>query len=277
MTGRKTAISAIPIIVFTLVSMPVLGDDINCQGEFGQVELDGNVVIAAPCRLNGTEVDGDIKIFAGGSLVAIGAVIDGNIKADDADFIDLQNTEVDGNVDLKKLVGDISYIRDSTIDGHVKLKENRSRLRLLRNYIDKNLQVDKNSGGVFIADNVIDGDLKCDKNSPTPEGGNNIVSGKKKDQCSGLQAAPESGESESDDGTGSTGGSGSDGGTGTTGGSGPPPFEVNVGAGGGGPAGPLFIIFLFVVGLIRSPLHVATRNQVIKMRRRVIRPHASGL
>ena len=73
MTSRKTAISTIPIIVFTLVSMPALGDDINCQGEFGKVELDGNVDIAAPCRLIGTEVDGNIKIFAGGSLVAIGA------------------------------------------------------------------------------------------------------------------------------------------------------------------------------------------------------------
>lgn len=251
MTSCKTALSTIPMIAFMLVSTPVLGDEINCQGKFGKVKLDGNVVIAAPCTLNGTTVNGNIKIFAGGSLVAIGAVIDGNIKADTADFIDLQNTEVDGNVDLKEMVGDISYIRDSTIDGHVKLKKNRSRLRLLRNYIDKNLQADENSGGVVISDNVIDGNLQCKKNSPEPEGGNNMVSGKMKDQCSGLHAATESGGSGNVGGTGSTGGSGSDGGTGTTGGSETPPFEVNVGAGGGGSTGPLLIVFLLVVGLPR--------------------------
>ena len=251
MKSGKTAISTIPIIVFILVSSPVLGDEINCQGEYGKVELDANIVIAAPCTLNGTTVDGNIRIFAGGSLVAIGAVIDGSIKADTADFIDLQNTEVDGNVDLKDMVGDISYIRDSTIDGHVELKKNRSRLRLLRNYIDKNLQADENSGGVVISDNVIDGNLQCKKNSPKPEGSNNMVSGKMKDQCSGLQAATESGGSGNDAGTGSIGGSGGDGGIGTTGGSETPPFEVNVGAGGGGSTGPLLIVFLLVVGLPR--------------------------
>lgn len=243
--SRGTAISKITIVASILVCTPGLGDEINCQGDYGKVKLDGNVVIAAPCRLIGTTVDGNIKIFAGGSLVAIGAVIDGNIKADTADFIDLQNTEVDGNVSLDDMVGDISYIRDSTIDGHVKLNKSRSRVKLLRNYIDKNLQVDKNTGGVVISDNVIDGNLQCKKNDPKPNGGGNMVSGKKKDQCSGLQAADTGG-------SGNTGGAGTTGGSGSDGGSEPPPFEVNVGAGGGGSTGPLLIVFLLMVGLMRT-------------------------
>jgi len=235
MTSRRSAISEIPIIATLLIATPVLGGDLNCQTEYGDVELDANLTIAAPCKLNGTTVNGNISLFAGGSLVAIDAVIDGNIKADTADFIDLQNSEVDGNVSLDEMVGDISYIRDSTIDGNVKLNKNRSRLELHRNYIDSNLQAFENSGGVVIIDNVIDGNLLCDNNSPAPDVGN------KKNQCSGFQAATD------------TGGSGSDGGTGTTGGSEPPPFEVNVGAGGGGggSTGPLLILYLLVVGLVR--------------------------
>lgn len=242
MTSRRTAISAIPIIATILVSTPVLGDDFNCQTDYGNVNLDGNVMVAAPCTLNGTTVEGNIKLFAGGSLVAIGAVIDGNIMANTADFIDLQNTEVEGNVKLDKMVGDISYIRDSTIDGNVELKDNRSRLELLRNYIDNNLQAFENSGGVVISDNVIDGNLQCKNNNPEPKGGNNMVSGKKEHQCRGLQAATD------------TGGSGNDGGTGTTDGSETPPFEINTGAGGGGggSTGPLLIVFLLVVGLVQS-------------------------
>ena len=267
MTIRSPAISVIASI---FLSSPVFGGEINCQSEFGNVKLKGKVVIAAPCTLKGTKVDGDIKIFAGGSLIAVGAVIDGNIKADTADFIDLQNTEVDGNVDLKKMVGDISFIRDSTINGKIKLDNNRSRLKLLRNYIDKNLHVSKNSGGVIITDNVIDGDLHCDKNNPKPVGGNNMVSGKKKDQCSGLQAISDSGGSGNNDdagpsggsgdnnGTGSSGGSGDNNGAGSSGGSGndggteTPPFEINSGTGGGASTGPLLMVFLLIIGAVRS-------------------------
>ena len=135
-----------------LVCAPVLGDNINCQSEYGNVELDGNLSIAAPCTLNGTEVDGNVKIYTGGSLTAIGAEINGNIDADTADFIDLRNTEVDGNIKLKEMVGDSSSIRDSTIDGNVKLEDNRSRLELRRNYVDNNLQVLDNGGGVVLDD-----------------------------------------------------------------------------------------------------------------------------
>ena len=248
---------AIPIIASILLSSPVFGGEINCQSEFGSVKLKGNVVIAAPCTLKGTKVDGNIKIFAGGSLIAIGAVIDGNIKADTADFIDLQNTEVDGNIDLHEMVGDISFIRDSTIDGNLKLDKNRSRLKLLRNYIDKNLKVSKNSGGIVITDNVIDGNLQCEKNDPKPEGGNNMFSGKKKDQCSGLQAVSDTGSSGNNDDAEPSGGSGNNGGTGSSGGSGSDggtetqSFEINSGTGGGASTGPLLIVFLLVVGAVR--------------------------
>jgi hypothetical protein len=235
-----------PIVATIFLSSAVFGEDINCQSEYGSVKLKGNVVVAAPCTLNGTEVDGNIRIFAGGSLIAIGAVIDGNIKADTADFIDLQNTEVGGNVELDELVGDVSFIGDSTIDGDIKLDKNRSRLLLLRNYVADNLEVIRNGGGVVISHNVIDGDLLCEKNSPSPEGSNNMVSGKTKNQCRNLQAAPDTVSSGDD--SEPSGGSVSDGGSET------PPFEIitGTGGGGGGSVGPLLILFLLVVGVVRS-------------------------
>lgn len=239
--------SASPVLAAILLSTPVFGGDINCQSEYGNVTLKDNVVIAAPCTLNGTQVEGNIKIFAGGSLTAIGAVVDGSIKADTADFIDLQNTEVSGNVELDELVGDISFIRDSTIDGDLKLDENRSRLQLVRNYIDENLEVIKNSGGVVISDNVIDGNLKCEKNSPEPEGSNNMVSGKEQKQCRNLQSTPDLGGSGSNDDTDPPDEPVSETGPET------PPFEIitGTGGGGGGSTDPLLIVTLLFVFAVR--------------------------
>ena len=80
---------AISVLAALLMSGLVQARDIDCEGEYGDVELDGNLNVAAPCRLNGTVVDGNIKMFAGGSLTAVGAEIEGNINAKTADFIDL--------------------------------------------------------------------------------------------------------------------------------------------------------------------------------------------
>ena len=240
--------SAIPVFAAILLSAPVFGNDINCQSEYGSVTLEENLVVAAPCTLIGTEVEGNITIFSGGSLIAVDAVVDGNIKADTADFIDLQNTEVGGDIKLDEMVGDISLISDSTIDGDIKLDENRSRLHLLRNYIDEDLEVIRNSGGVVISDNVIEGNLKCDKNSPRPEGSNNMVAGKQQKQCSNLQLAVELG------GLGSSNNSEpSDGPVGESGAE-TIPFQITTGTGGGGGGaiGPLPIAFLLFVIAVRS-------------------------
>lgn len=182
-----------------MLAQPALADDINCQSVIGAETIDDNIVIAAPCTLNGTTVEGNIRIFTGGSLTATGAVIDGNIEADTADFVAILNSEVDGKVELESMVGDLSYVRDSLIDGKLKLKENRSRFEVQGNYIGDDLEVNKNVGGVFIGDNIVEGDLECKSNEPAPVGDNNFVSGKTRDQCRDLEAPeiaedPEPGE-----------------------------------------------------------------------------------
>ncbi len=180
--------SILLLYALLLLTQPALSDDLNCQSVIGAVEIDDNIVIAAPCTLNGTTVDGNIKIFSGGSLTATGAVIDGNIEADTADFVAILDSEVDGKIELESMVGDLSYVRDSLVEGKLKLKENRSRIEVQGNYIGDDLEVDKNVGGVFIGDNIVEGDLECKSNKPAPVGDNNFVSGKTKNQCRDLEA-----------------------------------------------------------------------------------------
>jgi len=244
--------AAMPILILSLLSRSAFSDDINCQSEFGNVTLEDDVVIAAPCTLNGTKVDGKITIFAGGSLTAVGAKIEGNIKARDADFLDLQNSDVDGNIDLRDMVGDTINIRDNVVEGRIILKRNRSRLYVHDNYIAEKLEAEENSGGIVITENVIDDDLECRGNSPEPNGNNNQVAGKRQGQCRNLEAVdlpaePEDGgptTEPEDEGPAPPP-------TSTSGESNQPPLELNTGTGGGASFGPQFLICLFTICLCR--------------------------
>jgi hypothetical protein len=198
--------------------------DLDCSGQLGPVRIDGNLDVAVPCELNGTTIDGDVRIFAGGSLEADGATINGNLHGSSADFVVLIETFVKGNVRLDELVGDLSRISLSDIDGNVQLRRNRSRFELQDNRIDGNVQADNNTGGVLILSNSIDGNLSCQGNSPPPAGGNNDVSGRASRQCANLEPEgsgsapnPQPGEppASSPGGTGSGSGSGFAGGSGT--------------------------------------------------------------
>ena len=181
-------------LLASLVASPtlVLADDVNCPPNLGSVTVDGNVLVAAPCRLDGTTVKGNVHLYAGGSLTARGNVrIEGRIQAENSDFIDVADTFVNGNIQLDNLVGDRSIIARTTVGGSIQLNSNRSRLEVLNNTVDSDVQACANRGGVVIADTVIDGNLQCKENNPAPAGGNNRVQGNKEDQCANL--VPETG------------------------------------------------------------------------------------
>lgn len=177
-----------------LAGAPALADDVDCPPALGAVTVDGNVLVAAPCRLDGTTVKGNVHLYAGGSLIANEADIDGNIQAENADFIEVVNSAIGGSIQLDNLVGDRSTMERNEIGGSIQLKENRSRLEVLDNAVGADIQAFSNSGGVVIADNVVDGNLQCKSNDPAPIGGNNRVSGNKEDQCAELSAASGSGD-----------------------------------------------------------------------------------
>jgi len=125
------------------------------------VTIDGNVLVAAPCRLERTTVKGNVHLYAGGSLVARWARIIGSIQAENADFINVADTDVNGDIQLDDLVGDLSRVERSTVGGSIQLKDNRSRLEVLTTDVVGDVQAFSNVGGVVIADNVIDGNLQC--------------------------------------------------------------------------------------------------------------------
>jgi hypothetical protein len=75
-------------------------DDVHCPRDIGNVTIDGNVLVAAPCRLDGTTVKGNVLRYAGGSLVAVGGRIIGNLQAENADFIDVADIDVNGDIQL---------------------------------------------------------------------------------------------------------------------------------------------------------------------------------
>lgn len=245
----------IPLLTATLLlSMPILADDINCAGDYGDETLDGNLFVAVSCTLDGTRVKGNVELFAGGSLTATFAVIDGKVSGKNADFVDIRNSEIAGDVKLEDLVGDRLQILDGTMRGNVTLKDNRSPIDVGRNFIEGNLQISGNSGGVRIADNVIDGNLDCRKNVPAPEGGNNQVRGNKKDQCSNIETVEEPGPGNGGDTD--AGGDGASGGSGT-------PLELNTGTGGGGATSPLLALLLLLAGLLQ---HTRRRDTSLRWR-----------
>jgi len=189
MNHYRTFLSAGTLAIAGAMSTPALADDFHCPPDFGAVTVDGNILIAAPCRLDGTYVKGNVHLYSGGSLVAVNATIEGSIQAEGSDYIDVNNTRVIGNIQLDDLVGDVSNVRNSDIGGSIQLKSNRSRLEILGNDVNADIQAFSNSGGVLIEGNIVDGNLQCKSNNPAPVGGGNRVSGNKEDQCTNL--APE--------------------------------------------------------------------------------------
>jgi cytoskeletal protein CcmA (bactofilin family) len=216
-----------------------ISGDVHCPPDLGAVTIDGNVLVAAACRMDGTIVKGNVLLYAGGSLDARYAYVDGNIQAERSGFVTVSQVTVKGNIQLDGLVGDLSRIADSRVDGNIQLDDNRSALEVEANEVDGDIQAFGNRGGVLIADNYVDGNLQCKNNSPAPVGGNNRVAGNKEDQCANLQPPPTgsatggaigSGSGGSSDGTAAAQGEGS----------------------GGGATGPFWLALLGGAWLIRS-------------------------
>lgn len=185
---RAPLIASVGLLGLAGLSGQARGDDVHCPPALGSVTIDGNVLVSSACRLEGTTVIGNVHIYAGGSLVSrAGTRIGGSVQAENSDFVDIQATRVDGDLQLDDLVGDRSVVLDSQVGGSIQLKQNRSRLEVIGNEVDSDIQAFGNSGQVVIADNRVDGNLQCKSNEPEPAGGNNVVQGNQEDQCASLR------------------------------------------------------------------------------------------
>ena len=175
------------LVASTLHAFCAAAQGSHCTSALGEVEVRGNLDITSRCELTGTSVRGNVTLFSGGSLIASDVNIRGSLVARRADFVAIEDSEIDGNVTLDELVGDNSSIENTEIDGNASLTSNRSALEILNNEIDGNVQASGNSGGVSISGNYIDGNLECSGNTPAPVGLGNRVEKRSQGQCENLR------------------------------------------------------------------------------------------
>ncbi len=165
-----------------------IADDVDCIGSIGATTVDGNVLVATRCELDGTTVKGNVELFEGGELTARGVDIIGNLQGANAASADVADSDIGGSVQLDDLTGEIDIVRNR-IDGSIQIVGNWSPIRIADNVVDADVQAFDNTGGVDIVDNTIDGNLQCKENEPAPTGGGNEVDGNKEDQCADLAPA----------------------------------------------------------------------------------------
>jgi len=180
-------IGAFLALVATLPALAI-ADDVDCTGELGEITVDGNVLVAAPCELTGTIVKGNIELFEGGALTARNVDVVGNIQAANAASADVTDSTIGGSVQLDDLTGEIAVARND-ITGSIQVVGNWSAIGIAGNFVGADIQAFSNTGGVDITGNTVDGNLQCKENDPAPTGSDNLVQGNKEDQCENLSPA----------------------------------------------------------------------------------------
>jgi len=164
---------------------PASAEERVCRGTIGAVTVDNlRVPQESTCTLEGTLVEGTIKVERDATLKASGIRVIGNVQAENARKVVVRNGSVGGSVQIVQ--GGAARILGTKITGDILFDEQDRALAAHRNRIGGNLQAFQNTGGLAISDNRIDGNLQCKKNDPAPTGGGNVVQGSKEDQCKEL-------------------------------------------------------------------------------------------
>jgi hypothetical protein len=168
------------------ISTPAFAEETVCRGSLGAVTVDNlRVPQSATCSLNGTVIQGTLKVERAATLVARNIRVIGNVQAENAARVDvLSGSRVGGSIQIKQ--GGSARITGVVIGQDLQFDANTRALSAASNYIVGNLQAFQNRGGLSITRNRIDGNLQCKENVPAPTGGGNVVQGNKEDQCSGL-------------------------------------------------------------------------------------------
>lgn len=183
-------------VVLTAAVLALLGagsasaDNEFCSGTLGDIQVDNLVVPeGASCTLSNTIVSGNISVREDGALHAHNVQVDGNIQANGAAQLTLdQGSFVEGNISIRG--SGAAEIQSAVIDGNLSLDDNRLFLNISGNTINGNMQANENSGGLSISANTIAGNLQCRRNDPPPTGSENRVEGNLQDQCAQLSVNP---------------------------------------------------------------------------------------
>ena len=181
--------SLLPLVALTLIALaqaPASAEERVCRGTIGPATVD-NVLVpqGARCTLNGTRVQGTIKVSRGATLLANDVLVIGNVQGEGAASVRvLDGSRIGGSVQVVQ--GMAASVADSRINGDILYDAQRRAVSVLRSVIGGDVQAFQNRGGVHIHRNRIDGNLQCKANNPVPTGGGNVVGGNKEDQCRRL-------------------------------------------------------------------------------------------
>ncbi len=165
---------------------PASAEERVCRGTIGAVTVDNlRVPQGASCTLNGTRVEGTVKVERNATLRADGIRVIGNVQGENARRVFVRGgSRVGQSVHIVQ--GDAAKILGSKINGDIFFDEQDGALKANSNRVGGDIQAFQNTGGVAINDNRVDGNLQCKQNVPAPNGGGNVVQGNMEDQCEGF-------------------------------------------------------------------------------------------
>lgn len=188
MLRKVLAFMLASLLVLTLEAPAALAEERVCRGTIGARTVDNlRVPQGATCTLNGTKVEGTVKVESGAKLYADGIKVIGNLQSEGFKVISLRSgSRIRGSVQLENgHSGGLGRIISTRINGDLQLFSNEARMVARNDTILGNLQAVSNTGGLVIENNTIAENLQCKQNDPPPTGGANVA-GDKEDQCARL-------------------------------------------------------------------------------------------
>jgi len=191
MTRRRWLPYVLGAALAALLAVPAaaVADERVCAGAIGAETVDNvRVPSGSACTLNGTFVQGTVKVERGATLQAQGIQVIGNVQGEGAADVAVRSSRVGGSVQVKQ--GGAAETSGSQVTGDIQYDQQSGALRVADNAVNGSVQVVANRGGAEIATNTIDGNLQCKENAPPPTGGGNLVHGNAEDQCEALAGGP---------------------------------------------------------------------------------------
>lgn len=178
----------VSVLILTIAAPAALAEERVCRGTIGATTVDNlRVPQAATCTLNGTKVEGTLKVESRAKLYAEGIRVIGNVQSEGFKVVSLRaGSKVGGSVQLENgQSGGLGRVISTRINGDLQLFSNEARMVARNDTILGNLQAVSNTGGLVIENNTIAENLQCKQNDPPPTGGGNTA-GDKEDQCARL-------------------------------------------------------------------------------------------
>jgi hypothetical protein len=179
---------AMGVLALAVFAPAAQAEERTCRGTIGSTMVDNlRVPQGASCTLNGTKVEGTVKVERNATLVANTIRVKGNLQSEGFKNITLrQNSVVVGSVQLENgLDGGSGRVLNSKVNGDLQFFSNDARMIARGNTLLANFQANQNTGGLVIENNRIAENLQCQSNNPPPTGGGNTA-GDKEGQCARL-------------------------------------------------------------------------------------------